>query len=196
VGRSPVSFFTSPHDLATQVTVSFVNLRDRRPATGFIRADQVPDLKKYADLLEENARLREEIARTREFAVIPFPHASETIEIEIFYYNFQTLRRGGIPESWKISISWKELFILVVEKILTTRDWKREIVNDFFCSARTEIAAKDGDKVENYNVDETNSFSVIDLIILRLIGWRLLEGDVGVPRLTEYGQKQYGLLMP
>jgi hypothetical protein len=46
--------------------VSFVNERDRRPAMGFIRADQAPDLKKYADLLEENARLREEIAKTRE----------------------------------------------------------------------------------------------------------------------------------
>jgi hypothetical protein len=68
VRGSPVSFFTSPHDLASEVIVSFVNLRDRRPATGFIRADQASDLKKYADLLEENARLREEIAKTRELS--------------------------------------------------------------------------------------------------------------------------------
>jgi hypothetical protein len=61
--RSPVSFFTAPHDLATQVIVSFVNLRDSRPAVGFIRADQAADLKKYTELLEENARLRTEISK-------------------------------------------------------------------------------------------------------------------------------------
>jgi hypothetical protein len=66
VRRSPVSFFTAPHDLATQVTVSFVNLRDRRPAVGFIRADQAPDLKKYTELLEENAHLRAELSRVGE----------------------------------------------------------------------------------------------------------------------------------
>jgi len=58
-----VSFFTAPHDLATQVIVSFVNLRDSRPAVGFIRADQAADLKKYTELLEENARLRTEISK-------------------------------------------------------------------------------------------------------------------------------------
>jgi hypothetical protein len=66
VRLSPVSFFTTPYDLATQVTVSFVNLRDRRPAVGFIRADQAPDLKKYTELLEENARLQAEVSRINE----------------------------------------------------------------------------------------------------------------------------------
>jgi len=62
VSRSPVSFFTNSHNLATEVTVSFVNLRDRQPAVGFIRADQAPDLKKYTELLEEVARLRTELS--------------------------------------------------------------------------------------------------------------------------------------
>jgi Domain of unknown function (DUF4062) len=44
VGRSPVSYFKNPHELAAMVTVSFVNQKDRSPAVGFIRADQVPDL--------------------------------------------------------------------------------------------------------------------------------------------------------
>lgn len=60
VRRSPVSDFRTPHELATNVTVSFINLRERRPATGFIRADQAADLAKYAAVLEENARLRDE----------------------------------------------------------------------------------------------------------------------------------------
>jgi hypothetical protein len=61
-----VSYFTNPHSLATEVTVSFVNLRVRRPAVGFIRADQAPDLKKYTELLEENSRLRTELSRINE----------------------------------------------------------------------------------------------------------------------------------
>ena len=66
IRRSPVSFFSTPHELATQVIVSFVNLRDRNPAIGFIRADQAPDLKKYTELLEENARLKTEISKFSE----------------------------------------------------------------------------------------------------------------------------------
>jgi hypothetical protein len=65
VSRSPVSFFTNAHSLATEVTVSFVNLRDRQPAVGFIRADQAPDLKKYSELLEEVTRLRTELSTLR-----------------------------------------------------------------------------------------------------------------------------------
>jgi hypothetical protein len=62
VKRSPVSVFDNPHNLATEVTVSFVNERDRRPAVGFIRADQAPDLRKYTELLEEVSRLQTEIS--------------------------------------------------------------------------------------------------------------------------------------
>jgi hypothetical protein len=91
VQRSPVSFFVAPDDLATQVTVSFVNLRERQPAVGFIRANQAPDLKKYTDLLEENVLLRAEVTRLksdipsrtlteleRPYVFVFFPHWAET----------------------------------------------------------------------------------------------------------------------
>jgi hypothetical protein len=55
VSRSPVSHYLTAPELAGQVALSFVNERDRRPAIGYVRADQVPDLKKYAELLEQNA---------------------------------------------------------------------------------------------------------------------------------------------
>ncbi len=58
VERSPVNYFLNAHELAAQVTVSFVNLRERYPATGFIRANEVAELEKYAELLEDNARLQ------------------------------------------------------------------------------------------------------------------------------------------
>jgi hypothetical protein len=61
--RSPVAFFNSPYDLAAEVAVSFVNLRDRRPAVGFIRANQIPDLKDFTVILEENSRLRAMVSK-------------------------------------------------------------------------------------------------------------------------------------
>jgi hypothetical protein len=66
VSQSPVSYFTTQHELAAQVIVSFVNQRDRTPAVGFIRADQVSDPTKYAALLEENSRLRTELLTVSE----------------------------------------------------------------------------------------------------------------------------------
>ena len=81
IGRFPISKFTSPSDLATQVTVSFVNLRDRRPAVGFIRADRAPDLKRYAELLEENSHLRDEISKLSNQAPVPFENSSDVITL-------------------------------------------------------------------------------------------------------------------
>jgi predicted nucleotide-binding protein len=68
IRRSPVSFFTAPHDLATQVTVSFVNLRDRHPAVGFIRADRAADIKRYIEVLEE----KDALTRTLDELTSPF----------------------------------------------------------------------------------------------------------------------------
>ena len=81
VRRSPVSFFTAAHDLATQVTVSFVNLRDRRPAVGFIRTDQVADLKRYAEVLEENNQLRNEISMLKLVNISPFENSGEKVTL-------------------------------------------------------------------------------------------------------------------
>jgi Domain of unknown function (DUF4062) len=47
----PIRLFTTPHQLATEVIASFVDLMNRRPAVGFIRADQIVDYKKYSEVL-------------------------------------------------------------------------------------------------------------------------------------------------
>lgn len=179
VRRSPVSFFTTPHDLATQVTVSFVNLRDRQPAVGFIRANQVPDLKKYTDLLEENVFLRAEVTRLKNLQVadIPFPNASETMTLTL------VKRTAGEREEHEISIACKDLFVSIAECILTyPAAWFGEGV-------RRAIAQK-------YDAEVENEQEVFNRILLRFVGWGLLERlPTGGCRLTEYGQKQYGLLM-
>jgi len=101
--RSPVSFFMSPHDLAAQVTVSFVNLRERRPAVGFIRADQAPDLRKYSELLEENNRLQKEISRLEHAEIKPFPEAFEKIKLSV------TVNGDEIDDK---EVTWGDIFTL------------------------------------------------------------------------------------
>jgi len=195
VRRSPVGWFTSPDDLAKEVLASFVNERDRRPATGFIRADQAPDLKKYADLLEENARLREEIAKTRELRIIPFPHALKktTIGMNVL------LTPDSSPEPYMLTIRWQYLFTLFVEQILTGKkeSWRLGVVEELAESVFDDLG-------EKYDVEKLNEIEVygpddpheMDEIYLYFIGLGLLEGPDSNPRLTEYGQRQYGLLNP
>jgi hypothetical protein len=145
--------------------------------------------------LEENARFREEIARMREFAIIPFQHASETTEIEMSYLNMKAKPRPiDSQEKLVISVSWKDLFVIFIEEISTSREWRSGISRRLSYVVYDEIRKKYGD-VRDYRVDELQSY-VIDHIVLRFIGCSLLEGLAGNPRLTEYGQKQYGLLMP
>jgi hypothetical protein len=57
IKRQLVKEFTNPHQLALEVTTSFVDLRRNNPRTGFVRTDQVVDYKRYAELLEKNAEL-------------------------------------------------------------------------------------------------------------------------------------------
>src|SRR5271169_3080167 len=53
IKKSPVRRFGSPHELAAEVVASFVDLKLRHPAIGFVRTDQVVEFKKYAAVLEE-----------------------------------------------------------------------------------------------------------------------------------------------
>ena len=65
-----------------QVMTSLVDLKDRKPAIGFIRADQTIDAKRYADLLEENQKLRDAAAKM-ESSTILFDGADDKFKFEI-----------------------------------------------------------------------------------------------------------------
>ena len=62
VRRRPVRHFTTPHELALEVTTSFIRLMKERPAVGYVRSSDAVDYKRYAELLEENARLKAQVA--------------------------------------------------------------------------------------------------------------------------------------
>jgi hypothetical protein len=57
VRTKPVRYFATPQELALEVTTSFVDLKTRKPAVGFVRADQAVDFKKYSEVLEANREL-------------------------------------------------------------------------------------------------------------------------------------------
>ncbi len=63
VKRRPVRSFTNPHELASEVIISFVSLIREKPAEGYVRSSAAVEYKRYAASLEENnaskTRIRE-----------------------------------------------------------------------------------------------------------------------------------------
>ena len=83
IKKRPVRQFNNPHELALEVTTSFVQLIRDRPAVGYIRTDASVDFKRYSEVLEENNRLKETLsAAQHSLATIPFP-ADKSIQLAI-----------------------------------------------------------------------------------------------------------------
>lgn len=59
--QRPVRPFTTPHELASEVTTSFIRLIRERPAEGYVRSSEAVEYKRYATLLEENNALKEQL---------------------------------------------------------------------------------------------------------------------------------------
>jgi hypothetical protein len=192
----PVDFFASPHELATQVTVSFVNLRDRRPAVGFIRADQAPDLEKYNELLKENARLRSDVSRFASGGMMPFPRARESATVTLWTGTRQPGRISFGPNERQIqaSLTWGEIFICFAEQILNNSQLEfREALAQL--AFREALAKKTiGQNFEGEYIRVT-FHEELDLAE-RLQLWGLLHHERGIWTLTDYGRKQYGFLVP
>jgi Domain of unknown function (DUF4062) len=196
--RSPVSFFTAPHDLATQVTVSFVNLRDRRSAVGFIRADQAPDLKKYTELLEENTRLQKEVSILEQVENTPFPEASDKMKLPVTV-------DGDLIEDKEVT--WGELFRFCCESILVGHEDEVTLINDLrrWVIEEPGVGLKFDPKIFQKIKFRFVSRGLIEVIrttaIYGPIDRKLYksmygsgEREVLAWKLTSYGLKQYGVL--
>jgi hypothetical protein len=186
-----------------------VNEPDRRPAVGYVRADQVPDLKKYTELLELNNALKSEIEALRTSTTTPFPNASETVILKAGVGLTQSNGAKNDPNEVERSATatWGHLFVEIAEQILNNRN----SYDDLESMMLTAITGSLGtDQYSHFNGDM--SFT---RITMRLYGWGLIEFDtvtssptsvtgtslaldhkIRILKLTEYGQKQYGLLMP
>src|SRR6516165_813895 len=66
IKKRPVRQFKSPHELALEVTTSFVQLIRDRPADGYVRTSASVDFKKYSEVLEENNELKEALSAAQQ----------------------------------------------------------------------------------------------------------------------------------
>jgi hypothetical protein len=112
----PVRRFASPQELALEVTTSFVDLKARKPAVGFVRADQTVDFKKYSELLEENRDLKK---RLQELSAVSSQELAEWFAeettLEVLY--------GSHPKGVeKIAASWRDIALLLAPLVAACDD--------------------------------------------------------------------------
>lgn len=185
----PINQFRTPHELAMHVTSSMVDLRDRKPAIGYVRADQVADPKKYSDLLEENGRLKREMENGR--MEEKFSAHDSPLVIQL-------------TEKRHLEITWGELFVHVAEAVINNQVTDGGITRWLLDWAATTLA-------DSHRLDfERGEFSRLKM---KLFGWGLIEFDNQQRReqnellnrflasnyhvwyLTTRGRRQYGILM-
>lgn len=125
IKQRPTRFFTSPHQLALEVTSSFVSLIRQRPAVGYVRADRAADYKKYSQLLERNLYL-EKLLHDKEMEEIQAPFQDHISNIDLVLRAVVTdaeIYIHGVPRltnlsDLAISTTWGELFDEVCSLIL------------------------------------------------------------------------------
>jgi hypothetical protein len=141
--QRPVRQFRTPHELALEVTTSFVQLIRDRPAVGYIRSNDAVDYKRYAALLEENNQLKE-LIKNAEHATSIFQGA----ETKILPLVIQRHRSSGV-KSENISCTLKEAFEAVGEAALQVRI-ERQIIQ----SVALMLSNQTYDENSEYTLDE------------------------------------------
>lgn len=200
IKKHHVRFFDTPHELASEVVTSLVDLRNSKPRSGFVRADAVPDTMEYARLLKENQDLKEQIAATAKPE--PFPGAFDVFTLH--YTQEKSTDTNNTEEYITITIKMAELFIFYSDSLLSGKTTSYEIRNfiaEILCR-KFSINYK-----ENDNYKKIVSYSIIDAISRNFFGIGLLQYGINsriimdriktndtVWKLTDYGQQQYGLL--
>jgi Domain of unknown function (DUF4062) len=152
VKQRPVRAFTNPHELALEVTTSFVKLIRERPSEGYVRSNEAVDYKRYAALLEENTTLKEELKEAEQsLNVTPFTGYDKEFQVHIELHR----QHEGRDQSAQLEMrhSLGRIFCTVAEGILQD---DREIW--VLRSAATWLAGKrsDGWEVDGFNPESVN----------------------------------------
>jgi Domain of unknown function (DUF4062) len=187
IKKRPVREFMTPHQLASEVTTSFVDLKRTKPRIGFVRTNEAVDYRKYAELLEKNAELEKQLIDLRTNIDRLFPGCDETIEI-VF---------DG-PAMASVTATWKYVFLKAASIIL--QNSSEDLI--------AKQLAVNIDKIQNAN----NSISKegFQLIKERLFALNLIDvwtdhfpstttitnmlREEHFWKLTEYGRRQFALL--
>lgn len=191
IKKRPVREFKSPHELALEVTTSFVQLIRTRPAVGYVRTDASVDFKRYSELLEENNRLKEALNIAQQsLDTAPFPAHEKPIRLTVVRYPDRQVVETTL------NCSLMKGFRAVAEAMLL-HERQRQVIRHAIhllldCS---EIEA------EGFTFDNAS----IRLLRRELSLYGLLEvshenlpqgGGVDIWRLTDYGRRQLAAIAP
>jgi hypothetical protein len=127
----PVRHFGTPHELALEVTTSFVDLKARKPAVGFVRANEAVDFKKYSELLEINRDLERRITELSTSCQVLSPWFDQEIECRAAY----------LGTEGHLSVSWKKVTEVIASTIIEREEEEKYIREA--CSARNVVRSRD-----------------------------------------------------
>jgi Domain of unknown function (DUF4062) len=133
IKRRPVRTFTTPHQLASEVTTSFVDLKRLKKRTGFVRTNEVVEYKRYAELLEKNAELENRLSELKFQDNAPFTGHDDAFAIQL--------------GDDLLTVKWSDIFIAAASAIIAApEDWRfveefviklgRSVKNDRLAQAR------------------------------------------------------------
>jgi hypothetical protein len=186
-----VNFYSSSHELGAQIIASMVDLKDRKPAIGFVKADQAVDYKKYADLLEENTALKKQVEQTKEGQLYEALNNQRAILLKFTVMPVNTHGQPLVAQSTSKEMhkTLADIFNYVAGAIITHSNIEQSIDN-FLKSSFAEAP-------NGWRADWADSLTFSRLKV-RLFGLGLIdieiEGGIIRWRLTNEGQRQYGLL--
>ena len=163
-------FYSSVEDLGGLVAVSIANIKSSHPQSGFIRANEMADPKKYADLLEENAALKAKLANIEQVPTL-FEKADEEIELTLVHSNRHEV---------SIKTTLKNIFYTICNSIINGINHEGEI------SYRIGSSYKKLYDLKNYSFKTLKSY----LFAYGLISWVGSHWSI-----TDYGREQYALLL-
>lgn len=192
-----VQSFTTPHELSGQVLVSMVDLRERRPAVGFIRSNEIVEAKKYADLLEENARLRAELLAISNKVPNIFFGADEKYVARI-----QVAEKGsnnGVPVEKEFAASWKDIFKVVADNLITSAGCTDYMMSSSVLALSCEDTTRVSVGFCAGEFEEIKKFLYARQLVsfdtaTKSFGSRPVQRSYHVWRLTEYGREQYSAI--
>jgi hypothetical protein len=197
IKRRPVRTFTTPHQFASEVTTSFVDLKRLKKRTGFVRTNEVVEYKRYAELLEKNAELENRLSELKFQDNAPFTGHDDAFAIQL--------------GDDLLTVKWSDIFIAAASAIIAApEDWRfaeefviklgRSVKNDRLAQARL------GDEGLIMVREQLFSFNLIDFVdetvmpqmnqsdLQRMLGTYPQPVRVRSWRLTDYGRRQLALL--
>jgi hypothetical protein len=194
IKKRPVRTFANPHQLATEVIASFVDLKLSKPRTGYVRTDQVVEYKKYADALEKISSLEQKLKDVRDQDEKPFPGYDALVRMQYFQ------RVGNTEFSGETDpIEWRVVFLAVGSTIIESPG-EAGLLQNFF----TALEVYHSWEIPK---DSFLNWSALALIRERFIAENLVDiseeqrvvsgtdirRNVRLWKLTGYGRRQFAL---